>query len=73
MLEFKTAALLKPSKASPPEREPSPIRAITLYFSPFKSLAFASPVERLRDVEVCPSIKLSCSLSFGLEYPVISG
>ena len=52
MFEFKTAALSRPSNASPPLKEPSPISATTLYFSPFKSLALASPVAKLTDVEV---------------------
>ena len=73
ILELSTAALLKPSSASPPDNEPSPISATTLYFSFFKSLAFAMPEARLKEVDVCPKIKLSCGLSLGLEYPVISG
>ena len=52
MLLPKTAALSKPSNASPPLSEPSPINAITLYFSPFKSRDFAKPVAKLTDVEV---------------------
>ena len=52
ILEFRTAALLRPSNASPPEREPSPISATTLYFSPFKSLALAMPVAKLKEVDV---------------------
>ncbi|MNP03589.1 hypothetical protein D3C76_954800 [compost metagenome] len=52
MLLFKTAALLSPSKAWPPLKEPSPITAIIFSLSPFKSLALASPVAKLTDVEV---------------------
>ena len=66
-LLFKTAALLKPSNASPPLKEPSPISAMTFDFSPLRSLAFASPVAKLTEVEVWPITKWSCSLSWGFE------
>ena len=56
-------ATLSPSNASPPLREPSPIIAIIFSFTPRKSLALASPVAKLTDVEVCPILKKSCSLS----------
>ena len=46
------AALSKPSRASPPDKEPSPISAITFPFSPFKSRAFATPKAKLTEVEV---------------------
>ena len=65
ILLSKSAALSKPSKASPPLKEPSPIRAITFSFPPLKSLDFASPVARLTDVDVCPTLKISCALSSG--------
>ena len=60
-----SAALFKPSNASPPLNEPSPIIAIILSFSSFKSLALASPQARLTDVDVWPILKKSCSLSCG--------
>ena len=44
ILELSTAALLKPSSASPPDNEPSPISATTLYF--------AMPEARLNEVDV---------------------
>ena len=45
--------------------------AITLFFLPCKSRALAIPKAKLIEVEVCPSLKKSCSLSSKLEYPVI--
>ena len=62
----------KPSKASPPLKEPSPIIAITFSVSPFKSLALANPDAKLIEVEVCPTLNKSCSLSSGFVYPEIS-
>ena len=52
MLLFNSEAKSRPSKASPPLKEPSPITAITLPASPFKSLALARPQARLIEVEV---------------------
>ena len=69
MLPFNSEAKSRPSKASPPLKEPSPITAITLPSSPFKSLALARPQARLIEVEVWPTVKKSCSLSSGLVYP----
>jgi hypothetical protein len=64
--EFNSApATLSPSKASPPDNEPSPIRAITLYFSLFKSLALTTPVANEIDVDVWPILNKSCSDSSG--------
>ena len=48
----KVAALLRPSRASPPVREPSPIIAIIFSFPPNKSRPFARPVARLTEVDV---------------------
>ena len=45
-------ALLSPSSASPPVKEPSPIIAITFSFPPNKSLPFAKPVAKLIEVDV---------------------
>ena len=56
-LVFNSPARSKPSSASPPLREPSPMIAITFPFSPLTSLAFASPNAKLIEVEVCPKIK----------------
>lgn len=69
-LDFNKLALSKPSKASPPLKLPSPIILITLYFSFFKSRAFAKPKAKLTEVEVCPILNKSCSLSFGVENPL---
>ena len=63
--DLKVAALSRPSRASPPLKEPSPISAITLPFSPFKSRAFATPQARLTEVEVCPTLNKSWSHSSG--------
>jgi len=69
-LEFNSEpATFKPSKASPPDKEPSPIKAITFSFFPSKSLAFARPVAKEIEVEVCPTLNKSCSLSSGFVYP----
>ena len=62
---FSSLAKSNPSNASPPLKEPSPITAITFSFSPFKSLALASPDAKLIDVEVCPILNKSCMLSSG--------
>ena len=59
-------ATFKASMASPPDKEPSPMSAITFLFSPFKSLALTSPVASEIDVDVCPTLNKSCSLSSGL-------
>ena len=61
----RTAALLSPSKASPPVKDPSPIIATTFSLPPIKSLAFANPQARLTEVEVCPTLNKSCALSSG--------
>lgn len=45
-------ATFRPSKASPPDRDPSPIIAITFSFLPRISLALASPVASEIDVDV---------------------
>ena len=59
-----------PSKASPPDSEPSPIMAMIFSLVPFTSRAFCRPVARLMDVEVWPTSKLSYSgHSAGEEYP----
>ena len=63
------AALFKPSKASPPLNEPSPISAITLYLSPFISRALATPDAKLSYVDVWPKTNVSCSDSDGLKNP----
>ena len=49
-----------------PLKDPSPITAMIFSLPPIKSLAFASPQARLTEVEVCPTLKKSCSLSSGL-------
>jgi len=59
-------ATFRPSKASPPDKEPSPIIAITFSFLPRMSLALASPVASEIEVDVCPILNRSCSLSSGL-------
>ena len=51
-LLFISPAKSRPSRASPPLNEPSPITAITFSFPPQRSLAFASPPARLTEVEV---------------------
>ena len=63
--DLKVAALLSPSKASPPLKEPSPISAITLPSSFFRSRAFATPQAKLTEVDVCPILNKSCSHSSG--------
>ena len=65
-----STALFKPSYASPPLKEPSPITAIIFSLAPFKFLAFAKPHAKLTEVEVCPIVKKSCSLSSGAVNPV---
>ncbi len=67
-----SAALSRPSKARPPESEPSPMTATTSYFSPARSRALARPQARLTEVEVWPIEKRSCSDSRGLEKPETS-
>ena len=62
-------ATFNASIASPPDNEPSPIIAITFLFSPFKSLALTKPEASEIDVDVCPTLNKSCSLSSGLVYP----
>ena len=42
----------RPSNASPPESEPSPMTAMMFSCVPFTSRAFCRPVARLTDVEV---------------------
>ena len=54
----------KASNAIPPVSAPSPITAITLWFSPFISLALAIPKATEIDVLLCPVLKLSYMLSF---------
>ena len=71
-LLFISPARSSPSSASPPDREPSPIMATTLWCSPLASRAFAKPQARLTEVEVWPSVKGSWALSWGALYPVIS-
>ena len=58
-------ATLKASSASPPEREPSPMIATIFSFLPRMSLPFARPKASAIEVEVCPMLKKSCSLSSG--------
>ena len=50
-------ATFSPSSASPPESAPSPMKAMTFSLRPARSRAFASPVARLIEVEVCPMLK----------------
>ena len=64
-----SAALSRPSKARPPESDPSPMTATTRRVSPARSRALARPTARLTEVEVWPMAKWSCSLSRGLEKP----
>ena len=45
-------AVSKPSKASPPESDPSPITAMTFSFPPIMSRAFCKPEARATDVDV---------------------
>ena len=56
-----SAAMSKPSKASPPLRDPSPITATIFSFPPRMSRAFCNPVAKATDVEVCPISKQSYS------------
>ena len=60
-----SAALLRPSNASPPESDPSPMTAITLNVSPRRSRALARPVASETLVAVCPTMKGSCGDSDG--------
>ncbi len=61
------SCVVQSSKASPPLSEPSPMTAMTLPFSPFRSRPLASPPARLTEVEVWPMTKWSCALSDGSE------
>jgi len=60
---------LSASKAIPPVKAPSPITAITLFFSPFISLALAIPSAAEIDVLLCPVSKASYSDSTALGKP----
>ena len=59
------------SKAIPPVKAPSPITAITLFFSPFMSLALAIPNAADIEVLLCPVLKQSVSDSFVFGNPAI--
>lgn len=56
-------------KSIPPVIDPSPITAMTLLSSPFKSRATAIPKAAEIDVLECPVPKASCSLSLRLGNP----
>ena len=43
--------------------------ATTLYWSPLTSRALETPEASAKEVEVCPIVNKSCSLSLGLVYP----
>ncbi len=58
-LLFAAAILFKASNAIPPVREPSPIIAIVLIFSPCKPAAVAIPSAAEMLVDECPTPKLS--------------
>ncbi len=51
-LDFKVAAMFRPSNAKPPDNEPSPITAMTLPVLPSRSRATAMPVAKAIEVEV---------------------
>ena len=70
--EPSSARLSNPSNASPPESEPSPMTATTLYVSPARSRALAKPQARLTEVDVWPTEKRSCGDSAGLLKPETS-
>ncbi|CCZ37897.1 uncharacterized protein BN707_01789 [Bacteroides fragilis CAG:558] len=59
-------ALFRPSKASPPLMDPSPITATTWRSrSPFRSAATAMPSAAEMELEACPQVNVSYSLSSG--------
>ena len=59
-------ALFSPSKASPPLMEPSPMMATTWRLaSPFLAAATAIPRAAEIELEACPHVKVSYSLSSG--------
>ncbi len=62
-------AWLRPSKASPAVIAPSPMTAITLNFSPSRSLASIMPVAAEMEVELWPVPKASYGLSSILGNP----
>ena len=65
-------ALFSPSKARPPVMAPSPITAMTWRsFSPFKAEATDIPKAAEIELEACPAIKASYSLSEGFGKPLI--
>ena len=68
---FDLPALFKASKATPPVIEPSPITAAIFSLPPDKSLAQAIPNAMETDVELCPAVKVSYSLSLGFGKPEI--
>ena len=64
-------AWFRASNAIPPVKAPSPITAITEYFSFFKSLALAIPIAADIDVLLCPVLKQSVGDSLVLGKPAI--
>jgi hypothetical protein len=56
---FRCPAWLSPSKASPLERDPSPMTATTRFLFPSRSLAAAIPRAAEIDVPECPVPKAS--------------
>ena len=62
-------ALLSPSKAIPPVIEPSPITATTFLSSPLTLAATAIPIAALMELDACPAVKVSYSLSLGWGNP----
>ena len=66
------AALFKPSNANPPDMDASPITAITFWsFSCFRLAATAIPKAAEIELDACPAIKASYSLSLGFGKPLI--
>lgn len=59
-------ATSRPSRASPPLRDPSPMTATAFSCLPARSRALARPSARLMEVEVWPTSKRSWSDSAGL-------
>ena len=68
---FILAALLNASYAIPPVKEPSPITDTTILFFPLSVLAIAIPRPAEMDVELCPVLKASQSLSDVLGKPAM--
>ena len=63
-------ALLRASKAKPPDKAPSPIILTTLNLSLSKSLLTAIPSAAEMEVDACPAPKTSNSLSERFKKPL---